>query len=338
MYPPSFEYFAPTTLDEALEILGRYGDEAKVLAGGMSLIPVMKLRVAQPSVLVDINRIKGLDGLTTDGGLRIGALVRHRTAEKSDQLKGRYGALGDAAPQIADPIVRNLGTVAGSLVHSDPQGDWGSVMLAVRAELVARSGDGERAIPIDELMLGPFMTTLQPTEIVTEVRVPEPGERAGGTYLKLERKVGDFATAGVAVHVSMDNGNVRQAGIALTGVGATNLRAEAAEQALVGHLLTTDAIDEAARLAAEAAEPQTDVRGSEEYKRNAIRVMTGRGLRKVAQQLSGSGGGEPDQKPDSDLQPQERRDDVPVQEGEPEQFSGSETIEGVMDEIEEKDQ
>jgi carbon-monoxide dehydrogenase medium subunit len=284
VYPASFEYFAPTTLDEALEILDRYGDEAKVLAGGMSLIPVMKLRIARPSVLVDINRIEGLDGLTADGGgLRIGALVRHKTAETSDQLKGRYGALGDAAPLISDPIVRNLGTVAGSLAHADPQGDWGSVMLAVRAELVARSSEGERTIPIDELFLGPFMTTLQPSEIVTEVRVPDPGERAGGTYMKLERKVGDFATAGVAVHVSMDNGNVGQAGIGITGAGATNLRAEAAEQALVGKPLTDESIDEAARLTAEAAEPRDDVRGTEEYKRNAIRVLTARGLRKAAE-------------------------------------------------------
>lgn len=287
MYPPSFEYFAPTTLDEALDILDRYGDEAKVLAGGMSLIPVMKLRIAQPSVLVDINRIQGLDGLTEDGdGLRIGALVRHKTAEKSDQLKGKYGVLGDAAPQIADPVVRNLGTVAGSLVHADPQGDWGSVMLAVRGELVARSGEGERTIPIDELMLGPFMTTLQPGEIVTEVRVPDPGERAGGTYLKLERKVGDFATAGVAVHIAMDNGNVGQAGIGLTGVGGTNIRAEAAEQAVVGKPLDDEAIAEASRLAAEAAEPQNDVRGTEEYKRNAIRVLTARGLRKAAEVIA----------------------------------------------------
>jgi carbon-monoxide dehydrogenase medium subunit len=282
VYPASFEYFAPTTLDEAIEILERYGDEGKVLAGGMSLIPVMKLRIARPRALVDINRIGGLAGLSEDGGgLTIGALVRHKTAERSDALKGRYGALGDAAPQIADPVVRNLGTVAGSLAHADPQGDWGSVMLAVRAELVARGPDGERTIPIDELMLGPFMTTLQPTEIVTEVRVPDPGERAGGTYLKLERKVGDFATVGVAVHVSMDDGTVGQAGIAMTGVGATNLRAEAAEQALAGKALDDDAIAEAARLAAEAAEPRTDVRGTEEYKRNAIRVLTARGLRKA---------------------------------------------------------
>ncbi len=283
MYPASFEYFAPTTLDEALEILERYGDEGKVLAGGMSLIPVMKLRIARPRALVDINRIEGLDGLTADGGLRIGALVRHKTAERSELLKGRYGALGDAAPLISDPIVRNLGTIAGSLAHADPQGDWGSVMLAVRAEVVVRGSDGERTIPIDDLFLGPFMTTLQPGEIVTEVRVPDAGERAGGTYLKLERKVGDFATAGVAVHVSMSNGTVGQAGIAVTGAGATNIRAEAAEQALAGKPLDDESIAEAARLTAEAAEPRDDVRGSEEYKRNAIRVLTARGLRKAGE-------------------------------------------------------
>src|SRR6266545_6740490 len=286
VYPASFEYFAPTTLDEALEILERYGDEGKVLAGGMSLIPVMKLRIARPRALVDINRIEGLDGLTADGGLRIGALVRHKTAERSELLKGRYGALGDAAPLISDPIVRNLGTIAGSLAHADPQGDWGSVMLAVRAEVVVRGSDGERTIPIDDLFLGPFMTTLEPNEIVTEVRVPDPGARAGGTYLKLERKVGDFATVGVAVHVTMTNGSVGRAGIALTGVGPMNIRAEAAEQALAGRALDDEAIDEAARLAAEAAQPRTDVRGTEEYKRNTVRVFTARGLRKAAEVIA----------------------------------------------------
>ena len=282
MYPASFEYFAPATVDEATSILERYGDEGKVLAGGMSLIPVMKLRFAAPRALVDINRIRGLDGLAEEeGGLHIGALVRHKTCERSELLKGRYGALGDAAPQISDQLVRNLGPVAGSLAHADPQGDWGSVMLAVRAEVVARGSSGERTIPIDELFEGPFTTALEPTEIVTEVRVPDPGARAGGTYLKLERKVGDFATAGVAVHVAFSNGSVERAGIALTGVGATNIRAEAAEQALAGHALDDEAIGEAARLAAEAAEPRSDVRGSEEYKRNAIRVLTARGLRKA---------------------------------------------------------
>jgi aerobic carbon-monoxide dehydrogenase medium subunit len=288
VYPARFEYFAPTTLDEALEILGRYDEgEAKVLAGGMSLIPVMKLRFAAPQALVDINRIGGLDTLAEDGGqLRIGALVRHRTCERSELLEGRYGVLGDAAPQISDPIVRNVGTVAGSLAHADPQGDWGSVMLAMRAEVVARSAAGERTIPIDELFQGPFTTSLEPNEIVTEVRVPDPGERAGGTYLKLERKVGDFATVGVAVHVTMANGTVGRAGIALTGVGPTNIRASAAEQALAGRPLDNEAIAEAARLAAEAAQPRTDVRGTEEYKRNAVRVFTARGLRKAAEAIA----------------------------------------------------
>jgi carbon-monoxide dehydrogenase medium subunit len=158
-------------------------------------------------------------------------------------------------------------------------------MLATRAEVVARSNGGERTIPIDELLLGPFTTSLQPSEIVTEVRVPDPGEHAAGTYLKLERKVGDFATVGVAVHVSKANGKVGQAGIALTGVGPTNLRAEAAEQALAGAELSDEAIDEAARLAADAAQPRTDIRGTEEYKRNAVRVYTARGLRKVREAI-----------------------------------------------------
>jgi aerobic carbon-monoxide dehydrogenase medium subunit len=287
VYPASFEYFAPTTLDEALEILGRYDEgEAKVLAGGMSLIPVMKLRFAAPQALVDINRIGGLDGLAEEGGgLRIGALVRHKACERSDLLKGRYGALGDAAPQISDPVVRNLGTLAGSLAHADPQGDWGSVMLAVRGEVVARSSDGERTIPIDELFQGPFTTSLEPNEIITEVRVPDPG-RAAGTYLKLERKVGDFATVGVAVHLAMSNGTVGQAGIALTGVGPRNIRASAAEGALAGQALDDEAIDEAARLAAEAAEPHTDVRGTEEYKRNVVRIFTARGLRKAKEAIA----------------------------------------------------
>jgi aerobic carbon-monoxide dehydrogenase medium subunit len=286
VYPASFEYFAPATLDEALEILGRYDEgEAKVLAGGMSLIPVMKLRFAAPQALVDINRIGGLDTLAEeDGRLRIGALVRHKACERSELLNGRYGALGDAAPQISDPIVRNLGTVAGSLAHADPQGDWGSVMLAVRAHVVARSADGERTIPIDDLLQGPFTTALRSNEIITEVRVPDLG-RAGGTYLKLERKVGDFATVGVAVHLTMSNGTVEQAGIALTGVGPTNIRAEAAEEALTAQSLDDAAIDEAARLAASAAQPRTDFRGTEEYKRNVVRIFTARGLRKAMEEI-----------------------------------------------------
>ena len=280
MYPATFEYFAPMSLDEALSILHRFGDEAKVLAGGQSLIPVMKLRIASPGALVDINRIEGLDRLEQQNGhLVIGALVRHRTCERSELLRGRYGVLGAAAPLISDPIVRNRGTVCGSLAHADPQGDWGSALLALGAELVVRGTDGSRTVPLDDFLLGPFMTTLGPAEVIAEVRVPDPGPRAGGTYLKLERKVGDFATAAVAAHVSLDGDKVSRAGIALTGVGARNIRAVEAEGALAGAEPTEEAIREAARLAAEAADPVSDHRGSADFKRNVVRIFTERGLR-----------------------------------------------------------
>jgi carbon-monoxide dehydrogenase medium subunit len=284
VYPARFEYYAPETLDEALDLLERYGDEGKVLAGGQSLIPLMKLRFAAPRALVDLNRVSGLDDLgEQEGGLRIGALVRHKACERSELLKGRWGALGDAAPLISDPIVRNLGTVGGSLAHADPQGDWGSVMIATGAEIVARSSGGSRTIPAADFFQGPFTTALEPTEVITEVVVPDPGPSAGGTYLKLERKVGDFATVGVAVHVSFDDGRVRRAGIGLTAVGPANLRAAAAEEALAGKELDDEAIREAGRLAAEAAQPHSDVRGSEEYKRSVVRTFTERGLRAAAE-------------------------------------------------------
>lgn len=284
MYPPRFEYHAPASVEEALELLERYGDEGKVLAGGQSLIPLMKLRFASPGALVDINRIEGLDTISEEEGfLSIGALVRHSDCERSDALGGRYGVLGDAAPQISDPIVRNRGTVVGSLTHADPQGDWGSALLAADARLEVVSSSGSRTIPLDELFQGPFTTSLEPNEIATAVRVPDPGPRASGTYLKLERKVGDYATVGVAVHLSFDNGSVGRAGIALTGVGPRNLRAETAEAALAGAELNDDTIKAAAELAAEAAQPRSDERGSADYKRSVVRVFTERGLRKAAE-------------------------------------------------------
>jgi aerobic carbon-monoxide dehydrogenase medium subunit len=293
VYPPSFEYSAPTTLDEAFSALERYGDEGKVLAGGQSLIPLMKLRFAVPQALVDINRIQELEAepVERDGHLCIGARVRHKTCERSPLLRGRYGTLGETARQVSDPIVRNRGTVCGSLAHADPQGDWGSALLAMGAEVVARGSGGTRTIALSDLFQGPFTTALEPTEIVTEVRVPDPGPQAGGTYLKLERKVGDFATVGVAVHLSMRDGTVERAGIALTGVGAGNLEATEAEAALRGRTLDDDAIREAASLAADAARPHDDVRGSAEYKRNVVRVYTQRGLRAAAAAARATEGG-----------------------------------------------
>jgi aerobic carbon-monoxide dehydrogenase medium subunit len=280
MYPGRFEYFAPASLDEALATLDRFGDEGKVLAGGQSLIPLMKLRFASPAAVVDIGRLEGLDELSEEGGeLRIGALVRHRACERSDLLGGRWGVLGTAAPQISDPIVRNMGTVAGSLAHADPQGDWGSALLAAGARVVVQSTGQRREISLEDFFQGPFMTALEPNEIITEVRVPDPGSRAAGSYHKLERRVGDYATVGVAVQVSFANGSVERAGIALSAVAPTNLRALAAEEALAGAQLDDDAIAEAARLTAQAANPHSDVRGSADYKRNVVRVFTERGLR-----------------------------------------------------------
>jgi len=288
MLPPPFDYVAPRSLDEVLDLLAEHGDEAKVLAGGQSLIPVLKLRMGAPAILVDINRLGGLGELAEDGGwLRVGALVRHRDAERSALLRERYPTMAAAAPQVSDPLVRNLGTVCGSLAHADPAGDWGAVMLAVGGELVTRSREGSRTIAARDFFDGPFTTTMRPDELLVEARVP-PRPRTGGAYLKLERKVGDFATAAVAVRVTMDNGRIGDAGIGLTAVGPNNLEATEAEAVLAGAEPTDEVFREAAELAARAASPSADTRGSAEYKRNVIRVFTERGLRQSAAMAGGS--------------------------------------------------
>jgi aerobic carbon-monoxide dehydrogenase medium subunit len=279
MLPSAFEYHRAASLEDALSILNQYGDDAKVLAGGQSLIPLMKLRFASPGHLVDINEVPGLDGIEErDGALAIGALVRHRTLATNDVIAARYPTIAAAAPQIADPLVRNRGTIGGSLTHADPAGDLGSVMLAMGASVVLRSSAGERVVPIGEFLVDTFTTSIQPTEILTEVRVPTPPPRSGGTYLKLERKVGDFATVAVAVALTLQNGSVGRAGIALTGVGLRNIDAADAASSLAGSAPTEDAFAEAGRLAAAASNPVTDVRGSEAYKRHVVEVFTRRGL------------------------------------------------------------
>jgi len=283
VYPPRFHYESPSSIDEALQLLSVYQGEAKVLSGGMSLIPLMKLRFASPSAVIDVNNIPGLDYLTeTSGRLRVGALVRNRTLVRSELIRTRYPLMASLAPQIADPLVRGRGTLVGSLCHADPQGDWGAAMLAMDGEVVARSLSGERSIPVSEFMLGPFQNTLRPDEIAVEARVPVPAGRPFGVYHKLERKVGDFATVGVAVYLEQSGASVSRAGIGLTGVGPTNLRCDAAAQALVGRSLDDRTIEEAARLAAETARPRTDHRGSEEYKRHLVRVFMVRALSAAA--------------------------------------------------------
>ena len=278
MLTSRFEYHRPDSLEEALQLLAEHGDEAKVLAGGQSLIPVMKLRLAAPAHLIDISRL-GMDSIAeADGHLAIGALTRHRDLERSDLLKARYPVMAAAAPQISDPIVRNLGTIGGSLCHADPAGDWGSVMLALQASVVLRSGRGERELPIAKFLEDTFTTALEPDEILTEVRVPQPAGSSGGTYLKMERKVGDFATVAAALHISLSDGTIERAGIGLTAVGSKNLQATDAEASLAGAEPTEAAFAEAGRLAAEASSPVTDVRGSADYKRHIVDVYVRRGL------------------------------------------------------------
>jgi carbon-monoxide dehydrogenase medium subunit len=280
MFPAAFDYRAPSTLDEALSVLNEHGDDAKVMAGGQSLIPLLKLRFAQPGMLVDIGRLPGLSGIRRhDGRLAIGALTRHVDIERSRELGGAWAIFPEAAHWIADPLIRNQGTIGGSVCHADPAGDWGSIMLALDAELVARSSKGERVIKAADFFEGPFTTTLRPDEVLTEIRIGSTSKRASGAYNKLERKVGDFATVAVAVQVELDGDKVSKAGIGLTSVGPTNIKATAAEKALAGREPTDGVIAEAARLAAAAAEPKDDVRGSAEFKKDVVRVFVQRGLK-----------------------------------------------------------
>jgi carbon-monoxide dehydrogenase medium subunit len=280
MFPAAFEYLAPTTLAEALSVLTERGDDAKVMAGGQSLIPLLKLRFAQPQLIIDIGRIPGLaDVKRDDGHVRIGALVRHVDVERSKDLAKLVPLMVEAVHWIADPLVRNRGTVVGSVCHADPSGDWGSIMLALNAELVAQSTKGERVIPIDGFFEGPFTTALRSDEIATAIRIPLPSGSAGGSYHKLERKVGDFATVAVSVQVELDGRKVKKAGIGMTSVGATNLKAKQAEKALIGHELKDDVIAEAAKLAAAESEPKDDIRGTAAYKKDMVRVFVQRGLK-----------------------------------------------------------
>jgi aerobic carbon-monoxide dehydrogenase medium subunit len=299
MYPRAFEYLAPETKEEALDILAERGSEVKILAGGQSLIPMMKQRLASPGTLVDINRIPGLDGIETGNGhLKVQALVRHNDIVHSQLVTTENAAMASAAPWISDPLVRNLGTLCGSVAHHDPEGDWASVMLACGASVVAESRDGgERTIPITEFLTDMFSTSLRPTEMVTEVRVPRYGKRStrehapprgGGNYQKLERKIGDYATVGVATHLELgSDGAISKAGIALTSVHPYNLKVTQAEQLLVGSQPSDELFSEAAEIAAGACSPTSDVRGSVAYKRNVVKVFTERGL---AASLAGAQG------------------------------------------------
>lgn len=288
MIPPTFDYLAPKTLSDAVAALGEH-ENAKVLAGGQSLIPLMRFRLAAPAVLVDIGRIEGLSYINEDDGwLRIGAMTRESTVEHSPLVSEKYPLLADAAAVISDPIVRNMGTVGGNLANADPGNDHPATMLAYSAEVVAMGPNGERVIPIESFFVGLYESALTPNEILTEVRIPAAKPRSGGAYLKLERKVGDFATVAVAAQVQLDEkDNFVSVGIGLTNVGLTAIKATAAEEFLKGKSPTDDNLRQAAQLAADAAEPIADVRGPEEYKRALVKTYTVRALRKAVERAKG---------------------------------------------------
>ena len=318
MIPPQFDYHAPGSLDEALSLLGSL-DDAKVMSGGQSLLPMLKLRLATPANIVDIGRIPGLDSISEEGGfLRIGALVTETALEEDATVAARYPILLDTAKVIADPLVRNRATICGNVAHGDPANDHPATMLALRAQMVATGPDGERTIGVDDFFHGLFMTALADGEILTEIRIPAPaggdGAHTGGAYLKLERKVGDYAVAGVAVQLTLgDDGKVTQAGIGLTNLGMAPIRASAAEEALTGARLvergglrgafskvadaiarapdTDDVIAGAAQAAADATDPVADRRGSVEYKRNMARVLTGRAIARALERASAAQAG-----------------------------------------------
>jgi carbon-monoxide dehydrogenase medium subunit len=280
MIPAAFEYSSPKSLTEAISLLEKYGAGAKILAGGMSLIPLMKLRMAAPKHLIDLNGIEGLSYIReSDGHLTIGALTRESELDESALIRQKYPIIHDTASVIGDPLVRNMATVGGNLAHADPANDHPATMLALSSEVVAIGPKGKRTIPLSEFFTGIFTTALAADEILTEIRIPTPPARSGGAYLKVERKVGDFATAAVAAQVTLDGNNCQRVGIGLTNVGPLPIRATRAEKALQGKAADEGAILEAARIAAEEAEPVDDLRGSADYKRSLIRVLTGRALR-----------------------------------------------------------
>jgi carbon-monoxide dehydrogenase medium subunit len=288
MIPGEFDYYAPATLDEAVSLLQQH-HEAKLLAGGQSLIPAMRFRLSVPEILIDLNTVDGLQYVReSDGHLSIGAMTCETEVEEWAAGRPEYAMLHDASLTIADPIVRNRATIGGNLAHADPANDHPAVMLAYGAEVVALGPNGTRTIPIDDFFVDLFENSLDPGEILTEIRVPTPGKGSGGAYVKVERKVGDFATSAVAVQLTMDGDTCTAARIAMTNVNPVPTRSRNAEQALIGNALTDEVIEAAGQAAAAECDPSPDLRGSVEYKRDLTRVLTKRAIRKAAERAAGN--------------------------------------------------
>jgi CO/xanthine dehydrogenase FAD-binding subunit len=289
MKPPRFDYLLPRSLDEALGILAEHGEEAKVLAGGQSLVPLLNFRLVRPTYLVDLNEIPGLDGLRVEAGrLAIGAMTRQRTVERSPLVRERCPLLADAMPQIGHAQIRNRGTVGGSLAHADPAGELPAVAAALGAELVLRSRRGERRLTPEAFFVAYLTTAAAPDELLVEARVPVAPPRTGTAFLEVSRRHGDFAIVGVAATLTVDEGGICTAcAVAVTGVGPTPVVAGEAARALVGVKPDAGAFDEVGRRLASALRPDSDLHASSDYRKHLARVLTRRALARAAERLGG---------------------------------------------------
>jgi len=285
--PAAFDYVRAHSTDEALAALQQHGSDARILAGGQSLIPAMRFRLARPSVLVDINPIRDLDAMSMNGALTIGATVRDSAVERAAWIgEPRWSLLHDVSRVVADPVVRQMATLVGSLCHNDPAGDWTTAALAARAELVIRGKAGERTVSIDDFLVDSFTTAVAEGEMAVAVRFPLPDERTAGSYQKVERKVGDFATAAAAVQLTLaGDGTIAGAGIALSAAGPCAVRVGAAETMLTGQTPSADLIRAASDAASALSAPQADLRGSVDYKKHLAGVLVARGVRHALARL-----------------------------------------------------
>ncbi len=292
MKPPRFDYLLPRSLDEALGMLAQHGEEAKVLAGGQSLVPLLNFRLVRPAYLIDLNDIPGLDGIRVDDGrLAIGAMTRQRAVETSPVVRERCPLLAEAMPQIGHVQIRNRGTIGGSLAHADPAGELPAVLAALDGELLLRSRRGERRLTPQEFFVGYLTTAAAPDELLVEARLPVTSPRTGTAFLELSRRHGDFALVGVAATVTVDSGGVCTAcAIALTGVGPTPVVARDAARALIGVEPTAEACEEVGRRVASALEPDSDLHASADYRKHLAGVLTRRALGRAAERVDGRPG------------------------------------------------
>ena len=287
MFPASFDYYRAHSPEEAVALLAEHGSDARILAGGQSLIPAMRYRLAQPAVLVDINQMKDSNYIVQENGhLRIGSTVRDTDLEFSDLIQSKFKLMSDVSNVVADPIVRFRGTLVGSLCHNDPSGDWTAAMLAARASMVIQNSAGKRTVSADEFIVDSFTTAVEEGEMAVEALWPTPNARTGASYQKIERKVGDYATAAAAVQLELNEDNtVKEAGIAITAVSYVALRVAEAEKLLLGQKISRDLIKAAAAEASAIADPTSDGRGSAEYKKEVVGVLVARGIMQSLERL-----------------------------------------------------